>query len=275
MGMPKWDGHTHTSYCKHGHPDELERYLDRAVELGFERYSVTEHPPLPERWVDDEPLMRELAMDLSELPAYFQYVKTYKERYAGKLDVLVGLELDYLPGRQSFTLQFVEPWIGELEDVIVSVHYLPGKGGMRCVDYTPQDFATNLLSHYGSMEKVVDAYYDQVEEAIEFAGRLPIASKRIGHVNLIEKFRLALPPIDPEQIRERLERIVPKLSACGVGVDVNAAGLRVPTCGKAYVPEWFLRKCAASGIPCVYGSDAHRPDHVGTGWDWFQKLQEP
>ncbi|PYI50588.1 histidinol-phosphatase HisJ [Paenibacillus flagellatus] len=266
----KWDGHSHTKFCKHGHPDELDRYLDRAVELGFERYSVTEHPPLPDRWIDDAPLMAELAMGFEEMPAYFAYVREAKKRYEGRLDVTVGLEIDYLHDRFAFTERIVDPWADALEDIVVSVHYLPGRGGMRCIDYKPDDFKTNLLDYYGSMEQVVDAYFDHVELAIETAARLP-GRKRIGHLGLIGKFRQALPPIDEGQMRERLEKALPLLVRANVGVDVNTAGLRVATCGVAYVPEWLIRACVDAGVECVYGSDSHKPEQVGFGWDYFER----
>jgi histidinol-phosphatase (PHP family) len=268
--MIKWDGHSHTKFCKHGHPDELGRYLDRAVELGFGRYSITEHPPLPKRLVDDEQLMAELAMDFSEMPAYFEYVREYKKRYEGRLDVAIGLEFDYLHENFAFTEQIAEPWADVLEDSVMSVHYLPGRGGMRCIDYKPDDFRVHLLDYYGTMEKVVDEYFDHVELAIETAVRLP-GRKRIGHIGLIEKFRRELPPVDEAQIRERLVRVLPLLQQTGVGVDVNAAGLRVAACGKPYVPEWFIRECVAAGIECIYGSDSHKPEQVGFGWDYFEQ----
>lgn len=269
--MVKWDGHSHTNFCKHGHPDELERYLDRAVELKFERYSVTEHPPLPDRLIDDERLMAELAMSFAELPAYFQYVREYKKRYEGRLDIAIGLELDYLHENFAFTERIVEPWVDLLEDSVVSVHYLPGRGGMRCIDYKPDDFRVNLLDYYGKMEKVVGEYFDHVELAIETAARLP-GRKRVGHIGLIEKFWKELPPIDEAQIRERMEKLLPLLQRFGVGVDVNTAGLRVATCGKPYVPEWFIRACVNLGVECVYGSDSHKPDHVGFGYDYFENV---
>ena len=271
--MIKWDGHTHTQFCKHGSENHLREYVERAVSLGFERYTVSEHPPLPAGWVDDAGLMRELAMDRSELEAYLDCVKAVKQEYAGKLDVAIGLEMDYLYENESFTEDVLSEAAdllgGGVEDALISVHFLPGRGGMRCVDFKADDFRDNLLAYYGSMEKVTDAYYDHIEMAIRSTWRWPWR-KRLGHIQLIEKFRSALPPIDEEQVRERLMRVLPLLKANGVGIDVNTAGFRKPTCGKAYVPEWFMRECVARGISLVYGSDSHRPEEVGAGWDWFE-----
>ncbi len=264
----KWDGHTHTRHCYHGSGEAQESYLDRAVELGFERYTISEHPPLPEGWVNDRKLWEELAMPEEELPVYMAYAQEMKRRYEGRIDVAVGLELDYLPDRPEYTERIVERWERELEDVVYSVHFLPGADGMYCIDFTPDDFRTNLLSYYGTMDKLAEQYYDQVEAAIERAARLPMRT-RIGHINLIEKFRLALPELDESLVRRRMEGLLPLLAKSGVGVDVNTAGLRVPTCGKPYVPDWFIAECRRLGIACVYGSDAHKPEHVGAGWEWF------
>ncbi|MNW08144.1 Histidinol-phosphatase [compost metagenome] len=81
-----------------------------------------------------------------------------------------------------------------------------------------------------------------------------------------------LPPLEDGFIRGRLEKLLPLLAETGFGLDVNTAGLRVPTCGKPYVPEWFLKQCRGAGIPLVYGSDSHKPEHVGFGWEWFEQV---
>jgi histidinol-phosphatase (PHP family) len=262
----KWDGHTHSKFCYHGHHAELSEYVDRAIALGFDRYSVTEHPPLPEGWVPNETLMAALAMPLAELPAYIDYVLEMKKRYAGRIELTVGLEMDYLHENEAFSDEIMKPYLDVLEDAVVSVHYLPGEGGMYCVDYTPDDFRRNLLSAYGTMDSVAETYFDHVERSIAWAAKLPLRT-RIGHPLLITKFQRELPPIDEALIRRRLERLVGLLAEAGVGIDVNTAGLRVPTCGQVYAPEWFIRRCLEAGVEVVYGSDAHKPEQVGFGCD--------
>ncbi|WP_274650323.1 histidinol-phosphatase HisJ [Paenibacillus humicola] len=271
IGLLKWDGHSHSHFCYHGSGRPLRDYLERAVRLGFERYSVTEHPPLPEGWVKNEKLMAELAMSRQELPEYIQCVEELKREFEGRLEVTAGLELDYLHGSESFTNRLLESLDGRLEDVLISVHFLPGRGGMRCVDFTPDDFREGLIDYYGSMERVVDEYFQHVELAVASAAGWKIR-KRLGHIHLIEKFRLALDGIDEEQIAERVRAVVPKLREAGVGLDVNTAGMRKDTCRKPYASEWLVKECRAQGIECVYGSDAHHPDDVGQGWEWFAAI---
>ena len=233
--LERWDGHTHTNFCPHSGDEETSVYLDRATELGCTKYSVTEHSPLPFGWVDDD-VRRFLAMERGELPAYLGAASRAKAQYEGRIEVLVGLELDYLPGREDFTLGLVEESVPWLDEVLVSVHYLPGRGGMRNVNYTPEDFEEGLIGHYGSTTAVIEEYFDHVEAALEFASGLPVPV-RLAHPALIRKFRLALPGFDDARVDERLRALLPQLERGGIGLDANTSGLEIPTCGKAHVPE--------------------------------------
>lgn len=265
----KWDGHTHTPYCYHGSDIAQEIYIDQAIKLGFQRYTLSEHSPLPSDWIDDIQLYKRLAMPRDQLSHYIQHARHFKLIYQGRIDVTVGLELDYLPGKVDYTDSILSDTHNDLEDFIFSVHYLPGVGGMRCIDYRVDYFKEHILAYYGTMEKVVDEYYNNVESAIEWVSQYT-TRKRIGHINLIEKFKSALPEIDQKQIKDRLLQMIPLLIKHNVGLDVNTAGIRVETCGKPYVDDWFLIECKKQNIPCIYGSDAHKPDHLGIGWDWFE-----
>lgn len=264
----KWDGHTHTAFCRHGASEELDAYLTRAVQLGFTRYTVTEHPPLPPHWLEAEDVMQTLAMDAHELPLYLQAVAQARTAWSGRIEVRTGLELDYLPGQEAFTHSLIDACEDKLMEALISVHFLPGRGGMRCVDLTAEDFVEGLVQHYGGVDAVVSTYFDHVEAAVRFAGQLGL-STRVGHLTLIEKFRLDVPSFDDELIRERLERLLPLLADTGVGIDVNVAGLRRPSCQRAYVPRAIVQRAVELGIAVVYGSDAHRPEDVGANYDWF------
>ena len=270
--MLKWDGHTHTQYCYHGNPAPVEQYIEKAIALGFQRYSITEHPPLPDKWVEDEQLFNELAMSLEELPLYFKEVERCKIKYQDQIEIVSGLELDYLYKHTQFTEQLIEKYASEITDIVYSVHYLPGKDGNNyCIDFTAPYFKEHILNYYGSMEKVVDQYFDHVELAIKHASQFKVR-KRIGHLLLIKKFEKDVPAFNEHQIEKRLQMLIPLLKEHNVGVDVNIAGKRVPSFGHAYVPQTFIKQCVAEGIECVYGSDSHKPEQVGLYWDWFESI---
>lgn len=264
------DGHTHTHFCKHGSEERAELYIVEAINKGFRQYSFTEHPPLPCELTQKIPngqwLVDELAMSMNELKDYFKICKELKEKYREKIDILVGLEIDFIPGMESFTRDLLDS--NELEDGLLSIHFLPGKNGWRCVDYSAEDFHDGLVKYYGSVEKVYDAYYEMVEESID-ANLGPNKPSRIGHLTLIHKYQHYLKPKDPDYDKEHITKILSKIKRNGMELDVNLAGLFQPMCKEMYPPIWVIKEAMNLEIPLVYGSDSHKVEHVGRGYDYF------
>ena len=54
------------------------------------------------------------------------------------------------------------------------------------------------------------------------------------------------------------------LKAADVCVEFNTSGWRAPV-KEAYPGVFFLSKCHELGIPVTLGSDAHKPQDVGSG----------
>src|SRR5215813_14883548 len=93
--LKRRDGHTHTQFCPHGSREATEDFIARAIELRFETYSLTEHPPLPRNFVDptDDKSCGMLGEDFE---AYLRHAKELKQRYADRIEIRVGLEVDYI-----------------------------------------------------------------------------------------------------------------------------------------------------------------------------------
>ena len=67
------DGHIHTPFCPHGTKDALEAYVEKALSLGFQEISFTEHAPLPEGFIDPTP-EQDSSMDIEQLEDYFDKI---------------------------------------------------------------------------------------------------------------------------------------------------------------------------------------------------------
>lgn len=273
--MPRRDGHTHTQFCYHGSGEHAELYVQRAVELGFQTYSLTEHPPLPEMLTSRIPngreLIEELAMPMEQLDDYLGMVEGLKAKFGSQIKLLTGLEVDYIPGMEAWTAELLGRCGSRLEDGLLSVHFLPGKGGWRCVDYNAEDFKEGLVDYYGSAERVYQAYYEAVEQSLDADLGL-YKPKRVGHLTLIHKYKDVVAPSDPDCCHDAIIRILDKVKAKGMELDVNLAGLYQPACREVYPPEWILREAVKRDIPLVYGSDSHSAAHVGRGYDVFEQL---
>ncbi len=247
-------------------------YIVRAIDQGFHRITLTEHPPLPEGWLDDQAVQRTLAMPHEDLSQYLRNAWTAKERFADRIDVRVGLEVDFLHDNEQFTWSLFEQAQSLIEEVIISVHFLPGIGGMRCIDLTSHDVATGLLAYYGSMERLVEIYFEHQEQAIQLAKTFPVPA-RLGHATLIDKFRQDLPAYDPQLRRQHLKHIFSLLLENGIALDANTAGLTLPSCASMYPPVEDVVSARAMGVSCVFGSDAHAPDAIGRHYETYEELQ--
>lgn len=250
--MKKRDGHIHTPFCPHGTSDPLEAYIDKALESGFSDISFTEHAPLPEGFIDTTP-DQDSGMKAEELPDYLEALRQAKQRHSGRITIRSGLEVDFIQGFEAATARLLNRVGPELDDAILSVHFLHFEGNWVCADFSSGTFM-ELAHAMGSVKAVYDLYYDTVEASI-LADLGPYKPKRIGHPTLIHKFqRMHGETIDDEQ---RILDILHLIKKHGYELDINSAGLSKPDCLEYYPPEPYIRYARELGIPLVFGSDAH------------------
>ena len=270
----KWDGHTHSQFCRHGSVDNTALMVEQAIKLGFKRYSIVEHAPLPDGIIDDPETRLDFGLMWEELDAYFQHLDDLKKTYRDRIKILSGLEIDFFAGRENFTDKILLEFSGKLDDVILSLHFLAGMDGFEPLDYQPEVFEKKILSYYGSIDEVHLAYWKAVERMIDADLRLP-THKRIGHLGLINKYAGRF-----QKTSDRLtsidffEPLFKKIKLKGWALDFNVAGLKQKWYQNIYftIPmQFWIRKL---NIELVYGSDAHNVEAVGQYYDQFLKFND-
>lgn len=87
--------HVHTYRCKHASDEADELYIKRAVELGAEKITFTDHAPFPGNPFGNR-------MDIEQLPEYVDTLSELRKRYEGIIDVGIGLEIEYLPSFEDY-----------------------------------------------------------------------------------------------------------------------------------------------------------------------------
>lgn len=264
--MLKVDGHTHTQFCPHGSGDHVENMIERAVQLGFEAYHITEHTPIPDRFMallePKAELLGNLAMPESEVDRYIKEMLAIKQKYKHKIDIKVGFEVDYLPTEVTWTKQFLQEYGKYCDTGILSVHYMEGLNDWRCIDYKPDDVTQHLIPKYGSLESYHKAYYDLVQESVlvDLGDYKP---KKIGHLTLVNKFQKAVGSVDSRLIDHQIEQLLHLIKEKNYCLDYNHAGLFKPLCKETYPPTNLANLATKLGIQLVYASDAHSVEDVG------------
>lgn len=261
------DGHIHTRFCPHGTKDSIEAYVNQALLLGFSEITFTEHAPLPEGFTDPTP-MQDSAMRYGDLDEYFAEIDFAKRKYSEEIKIHTGFEVDFIEGYEEGTRTFLDQYGHHIDDSILSVHFLKNpEGKYDCLDYSPDTFGL-MAEKFGSTEQLHIHYYRTVLKSIQ-SDLGSFKPKRIGHITLVNKFRLKYPV--KERFSDEINEILSAMSKGGYELDYNGAGTAKPLCREPYPPDWVIQQAKTFNIPLVYGSDAHQVKELGQGLDQIKQ----
>ncbi|QGG60689.1 histidinol-phosphatase HisJ [Loigolactobacillus bifermentans] len=277
--MLKREGHSHTEFCQHGSGDDVEEMIQKAIRLGFQEYSITEHAPLPPAFKQDYAGtltgFTEAAMALSDVPAYFKKCQQMQAKYRDQLNIKIGFEVDFLPTQLDWLRDFWAEYGPQTTDNILSVHFMQGVGGKYwSVDDTLTDFETGLLPMgQGDGQCLYSLYLDALQTAVS-TPLGPHSPCRLGHMTLIKKFQdyFKLPARFNEANLIKVRQLFDTLQAHHFALDLNVAGLYKPYCNEVYPYPELMYLAQDYEIPMVYGSDAHSIAEVGHGYHQIENF---
>ncbi len=87
--------HIHTYRCGHAEEVDDAAYVGKAIEIGATRIVFTDHAPFP-----GDPFGNR--MEIAQLPEYIDFMQHLKEVYQDRIEVLCGLEIEYLPSFEDY-----------------------------------------------------------------------------------------------------------------------------------------------------------------------------
>jgi histidinol-phosphatase (PHP family) len=234
MSLPA-DYHMHTPLCRHavGEPTELAA---QAIQAGLNEIGFSDHSPMPTDGFDD---WRMLA---SQLDDYVGKVEQARRDHPG-LAIKLGLEVDYLPGGESWIRDLAQrhPW----DYFIGAVHYVSDSWALD----SPYQLAQwKTRDPY----EVWSIYFDRLTMAAE-SGLFDI----IAHADLCKKFCF----YPKEDCTPLFEKFLGAARKQGIAMELNTAGLR-KDCKEIYPSPQIVRMARAMGVPITFASDAHAPGEV-------------
>jgi histidinol-phosphatase (PHP family) len=238
------DYHVHTARC--GHAGGAARdYVLAALSRGLSEIAFTDHVPL--YFLPGEDPDPGLAMTRAELPGYVEEVEALRAEFAGRIDVLLGLEADYAEGHEAGLQEILAAH--DWDVVLGSVHWVAG-------DWIDAPGAAKRHEIEGSA-LLWREYYRLLAKAAA-TGLFDV----LTHFDLPKKFGHRMPV---SLARAEVEAVA-AARAAGVAIEVSSAGLR-KTVGEEYPAPLLLTSLVAGGVPIVFSSDAHAPAEVGWGRD--------
>ena len=94
--------HTHTKRCRHAAGTD-EEYVLAAIDRGLQILGFADHSP----YIFDGEYYSTMRMPMAEYPDYASSVLSLREKYADKIQIKLGLELEYYPTYFEETLKAV------------------------------------------------------------------------------------------------------------------------------------------------------------------------
>ncbi|MBI1175823.1 histidinol-phosphatase HisJ family protein [bacterium] len=240
------DYHMHTPLCRHAVGEPVD-YARRAREVGIREIGFSDHSPMARDNFDN------WRMQDRQLTDYIARVE-HARREVPEVNILIGLEVDYIPGHEEWIQQLSErhSW----DYFIGSVHYIS--------DWAIDDPQTIPRWREHDPYDVWQRYFKLLTEAAA-SGLFNI----IGHADLPKKF-----DIRPQQDCASL--YAPFLDAAassGTAVELNTAGLR-KDCREIYPNPQLLAMARDRSVPITFGSDAHDPREVGADFSEAVELAQ-
>lgn len=218
--------------------ENLGRYLAVARDKGIGEFGVSEHIY---RFREGLKLCRDefwKSQGKDDLAYYAEII--------GSSPARLGIEVDFIPGREEETRDLLEQF--PFDYVIGSVHTLGGQ---------PIDTEDNPVWQYKSIEAVWEEYFLVLAEAIR-TGLFDI----FAHPDLVKVKGLVPRGSLAPFYAPALEAIAEKKPV----LEVSTAGLRKKT-GEIYPSPLFLKLAHEAGARFALSSDAHQADHVGYAYN--------
>ena len=240
MPIIKSNIHTHTTFCDcSATPEEM---VLAAISVGMDTLGFSFHSETP----------FDMSYCMQNYPVYFAQIQSLKKKYADKICILHGEELD-LYGVQCKDCDFI----------IGSVHYLFKEGKYYPVDYTVQSLKDTVNNVFGGDAlAAAEQYFAEVAQLSE-----KIRPDVYGHFDLITRFNEVCPMFDENDARYKRAALAAVESLPrGAVVEVNLGRLYKGQ-GGMYPSEWLVRELNARGAKFMLSSDAHCTAALGFAFD--------
>lgn len=228
--------HTHSTMCDGKNP--LAEMAQAAFAAGAVSFGASGHSHTPM----SEDKGGVLPVDMT---AYRMEVLRLREEFAGRMDVLLGIELDNCA---DVTAEGFDYWIG-------SVHRLRGPGGgWHTVDWDRETLDRCVREEFaGDFLELAERYY---EEVCRMAARKPTI---LGHLDLIGKFNEDGGFFDEEDPRYRAAALE-ALHATDPGeslLEINTGAMSRGYRSVPYPALFLLKEWRNMGGRIILTADAH------------------
>lgn len=238
----------------------MEDFVKFAIAKGMTKYGFSSHAPLP--------FHTSWNMNLEDLPYYKKEFYRLKEKYAGEIELFLGLEVDYIEGVFDAETELYS--MDDFEYKIGSVHYLDPlpEGGFFSVDGKFYNFQKNLDAIYsGDIRRATERYFEISSNMVRKGG-----FEIVGHLDKISQNGMNCAGFDISEkwYIDLVSSYLELIKEQGMTVEINTKSYL--SLGITYPDVQFFPLLKELEIPVIVNSDCHYPDKVMDGFEEVYEL---
>ncbi|EKM56773.1 uncharacterized protein PHACADRAFT_91769 [Phanerochaete carnosa HHB-10118-sp] len=265
--MP-YSHHSHSGqFCKHA-SGSLEDVVLEAIRQGFEVYGLTEHVPryhAADLYPEEEGVTPE---DLLELFDHFvAEAHRLKDKYAGQILLLVGLETEHITSDDLDHLDaLLSRYREKIQYLVGSVHHVNGLP----IDFDRPTFEKAVTSFgAGNDQTRTEAFLCEYFD-LQYSILTRFKPEIVGHIDLCRLYTPELRFAGYPQAHAKLERNIAYAVGYGALFELNAAALRKGW-ATAYPGEDVVELVKSAGGRFALSDDSHGPHAVGLNYGWLSE----
>jgi len=242
----------------------IEQYVATAAAAGVQEVAFTEHfyrcvestEALGPFWEQAENATTrghtEADVRADRTMSLERYVEAILRAKDAGLPVLLGLEVDFIPGTVEAVLDVIEPY--PFDVLIGSVHWIDGW-------WFDRKHSIDEWERRGH-RRVYEQFF-ALETELADSGTVDV----LAHVDRVkyQGQRLAEPPLD------LYGALVKAARRTDVAIELSSAGLRHPI-AEVYPAPPLLEMCRTADLAITFASDGHFPDQAGWGHDDLRRI---
>ncbi|MBR3972455.1 MAG: histidinol-phosphatase [Oscillospiraceae bacterium] len=219
--------HTHTWRCNHATGNETQ-YVENAIAAGLQILGFSDHSP----YIFPEGYYSNFRMYPQQLEGYVQTVLNLRKTYKVKIEIPLGLELEYYPDLLPNLLPILKDQ--PLDYVILGQHFV----------------GNEMNDHYSGTHaedrRLLERYTNQSIDAMQTG-----LFTYFAHPDILNYWG------DVKFYRQQARRICQEAKNCGMPLEINLLGIRNK---RNYPNPLFWEMAAEEGCDVILGRDAHEPE---------------
>lgn len=244
-----YDQHLHSRHsidCK----TEPRANVESAIAKGLAGLTFTEH-------FDTHPL--DFPRCVFDYADYAAGIDRLREEFGSQLFIGKGIEVCFQPQRMDYILNFLDKHDFDL--VLVSVHYFSG------VPVHPKENWEGIDPAAGTRQ-----YLEDVLAAVQFIEKIHAKHGRVfdvlGHLDVVKRYtHRYYGTYDISPFANIVDDILRACIAADLTPEINTSSLRMGLEETMPNATTFRRYVELGGRAISFGSDSHRPEDIGAGFD--------